>query len=385
MDKNIIDISLMLLRAVLWEGNETLSKQEQHYILNEDLFPLSREQWSEVVEFFARQSLDGLLPDAVALLPADKQPLMAVKMPMIARQLQVERMNHTMNGELLAFTEELNRRDIPYVVFKGQGVATLYPKPQHRVCGDIDLYVPMSRFKEVGRGFTAFGATRTAETRHHVNFCANGVEWELHHNIYYFQKDSRNHLFMRYVDEAMRKTPVYATIGEGRVRVMPPTMNVLLLLSHIVDHFYCEGVGLRQLCDYALLLHRYRNDIDQEQLAEYLKALSLSRSYRVFGYICMHYLGMPKDVVPTQLSRKDIRLAHQVMADCLSGGNFGQAESNHRLTLLQNITFYTRFMRRLWRHRQLCPSEALWWPIAKLWRAITGTVQLSEDKSAMKG
>lgn len=227
--------------------------------------------------------LDGILPDAVALLPREAQPVATAKMRMIARQLQVEKANARMNGELLAFTAELNRRDIPYVLLKGQGVSSLYPAPNHRTPGDIDLYVPAYYLKEVPSGFYAFGATRTAETRHHINYQARGVEWELHHCIYYFQKDSRNLQFMHYVVSGMKQLATYAEIGEGRVRVLPPMMNVLMLLSHILDHFYCQGVGLRQLCDYALMLDSAHKDIDQEQLIKALDELSLTKAYRVIG------------------------------------------------------------------------------------------------------
>lgn len=371
MNNDILKVSLTLLRSALWGS------------MQEGTFHPCGDDWKEIADFFTRQSLDGLLPDGIAALPSSLQPSMAIKMPMIARQLQVERMNKRMNAELLAFIAELDLRAIPYILLKGQGVAALYPNPLHRMCGDIDLYVPKDSLGVVDRGFAAFGAIRMAETRHHVNYKANGIEWELHHCIYYFQKESRNHLFMQYVDEAMCEAPHYAAIGEGKVRVLPPTMNVLLLLAHIVDHFYCEGVGLRQLCDYALALHHKREEIDRTKLLEMLDALALTRAYRVFGYICVHYLGMPEETLLLKPSAKDIRLAHRVMADCISGGNFGRAESNRRQTLWQNITFYTRFFSRLWRYRQLCPSEALWWPLAKLKRALKGEVHISEERSAV--
>lgn len=370
MDKYITDVSLALLRSALWNRVGDKGKE-------------MKGDWKAVVEFFSRQSLDGLLPDAVAMLSASQQPPVTIKMPLIARQLQVERMNHAMNTELLAFTSELNRRGIPYLLLKGQGVATFYPKPKHRVCGDIDLYVPKAYLREVSRGFAAFGAVREMESRHHINYRVNGVEWELHHSIYYFQKEVRNRIFMRYVDEVMEAPAHYAVIEGEQVRVMPPTMNVLLLLAHIVDHFYCEGVGLRQLCDYALMLHHKREEIEHEELLQRLDTLLLTRAYRVFGYICIHYLGMPSDALMLKPSVKDMRLAHCVMADCLSGGNFGHAESNHRRTLWQKVAFYTRFLCRLWRYRQLCPSEALWWPFAKMKRALTGEVNISEECSVL--
>ena len=171
--------SLSLLRAVLWKNARNVYNNSSVTIGH----PITVDDWKAVGEFFTRQSLDGLLPDAIASLPVDRQPAMAIKMPMIMRQLQVERMNRAMNSELLEFTGELERRHIPYALLKGQGVASLYPNMLHRVCGDIDLYVPAKYLKEVHRGLMAFGAVRETESRHHINYRANGVEWELHHKI----------------------------------------------------------------------------------------------------------------------------------------------------------------------------------------------------------
>lgn len=361
--------ALTLLQSALWSTPCSVS--------------LSAQAWEGIVRFVSEQVLDGILPDAIALLSREAQPTTAAKMRMIARQLQVEKANEKMNGELLAFTEELERRSIPYVLLKGQGVASLYPVPHHRTPGDIDLYVPANYLKEVACGFEAFGATRTAETRHHINYQARGVEWELHHCIYYFQKDSRNLRFMRYVDEAMKQPATYATIGEGGVRVLPPMMNVLMLLSHILDHFYCQGVGLRQLCDYALMLNSAYKDIDKEQLIMALDELSLTRAYRVFGQLCVQYLGLSPNKLMLQPTKSDKRLAQRVLMDCLRGGNFGRNDHNGRATLWTSLTYYTRFFARLLRYGALCPSEALWWPLAKLKRYVTGTVQLSEENSAL--
>ena len=368
------ELSLSLLRVVLFPDASRVCPLPG---------PLTNEQWKEVAGFFSRQALDGLLPDAVALLPLQQQPSMAVKMPMIARQLQVERMNSAMNSELLAFTEELHNRNIPYLLLKGQGVAALYPNPQHRLCGDIDLYVPKEYLREVHRGMMAFGATRTAETRHHINYRANGVEWELHHCIYYFQKDSRNLQFMKHVDEVMKEIPEDVRVGDGRVCILPPTMNALLLLSHIMEHFYCEGVGLRQLCDYARLLYCKRDEINREELIRMLDELSLTRAYRVFGYIAVCYLGMSEEALMLQPTNKDIRLAQRVMADCLRGGNFGRNDHDGRDTLWTSMTYYTRFFGRLLRYGTLHPSEALWWPLAKMKRALKGEVHISEERSAV--
>lgn len=376
--KRVDELSLSLLRAVLFP--DVAHVREDESLLPE---PLTVEEWKAVAEFFSWQSLNGLLADAVDMLPAQQQPPMAVKMPIIARQLQVERMNSTMNGELQAFTEGLHSRNIPYLLLKGQGVAAYYPNPKHRTCGDIDLYVPREHLQEVHRGLMAFGATRDHENVHHVCYHARGIVWELHHSICYFQNEKRGQIFMDYVRNAMQESPYSVEIGEGRVSVLSPAVNVVLLLAHIVDHFYCEGVGLRQLCDLAMLLYYKRDEINRDELSQMLNALSMTRAYRVFGYIAVHYLGMPEEALLLRPTRKDVHLAHRVMADCLNGGNFGYAVVKHRDTIGQKTMYYLRYFRHLWNFRQLHPNEALWWPLAKIKRALKGEVNVSEERSVV--
>lgn len=361
--------ALALLRSALWHTPCNMS--------------LDAQGWEEVMRVASAQALDGILVDAMALLPKEAQPTAVVKMPMIAKLLQVEKANRNMNDELLAFAEELDRRNIPYALLKGQGVASFYPNPRHRVSGDIDLYVPKEYYMEVNRGMLAFGGVRGEENRHHVDYTVRGVVWELHHCIHYFQKDSRNLRFMHYVDEAMQEPPIYATIEDAKVRMLPPMMNVLMLLSHILDHFYCQGVGLRQLCDYTLVLHHSFEDIDKDKLKIALDELSLTRAYRVFGLLCVQYLGLSPEKLMLQPTVGDKRMAERVMKDCLRGGNFGRNDHNGRSTLWNWLTYYVRFLHRLFRYRGLCPSEALWWPLAKLKRLFTGTVFISEEKSVL--
>lgn len=365
----IYEKSLTLLRSVLWQQQLDL--------------PVDTSEWEEIIKFAAEQTLSGIISDSLSNLPQDSMPPKALKMQMIAMQLQVVQANEHMNAVLLDFTAELAKRDIPYVLMKGQGIASLYPHPLHRVSGDIDLYVPMEYYHTVNKGMLAYGGKRSHETRMHVDYTANGVVWELHHGIYYFQKDVRNVIFNRLMDEAMAEPSVYASVGDGKVRVLPATMNVLLLLAHMLDHFYCAGIGLRQLCDYTSLLDREYANIDKDRLEKALEDLSMIRSYRVMGALCVRHLGLPSDRLMLVPSNADNKLADAIMRDCLRGGNFGRSDHPGRSTVGKWLCYYVRFMWRLVKFRNLCPSEALWWPLAKLYRLFTGTVHISEEKSVL--
>lgn len=365
----IYEKALTLLRSVLW--------QQQCDVM------LDASDWERIRQFASEQALHGIMPDSLLNIPQDSMPPKALKMQMIAMQLQVVQANEHMNAVLLDFTAELAKRDMPYVLMKGQGIASLYPHPLHRVSGDIDLYVPMEYYHTVNKGMLAYGGKRSHETRMHVDYTANGVVWELHHGIYYFQKDVRNVIFNRLMDEAMAEPPVFASVGDGKVRVLPATMNVLLLLAHMLDHFYCEGVGLRQLCDYALFLDKEYANIDKHRLMKALTELSMSKTYRVMGALCVRHLGLPSDRLMISPTTADYKLADAIMRDCLRGGNFGRSDHPGRSTVWKWLCYYIRFMWRLVKFRNLCPSEALWWPLAKLYRLFTGTVHISEEKSVL--
>lgn len=361
--------ALALLRSALWHQPCEVS--------------INSSEWEGILVFASEQTLDGLMVDALHYLSSESMPIKAIKMQMISRQMQVENSNLRMNEELLAFTAKLEQNNIPHVLLKGQGVASFYPNPLHRVSGDIDLYVPIAHYNTANTMLLSYGGIRSHETRHHIDYNLHGILWELHHCVHYFQNDRRNKVFMSYLDEAMVASPVHAPVGSGQVRVLPPTMNVLLLLSHMLDHFYVAGFGLRQLCDYALLLDKAYNEINREKLFRALDELSITRAYRVLGYMCVHYLGLKVDKLMLSPTEEDKSLAHQIMLDCLRSGNFGRSEAPDRNTLWNWLRYYGRFIWRLMKFGRLCPNEAIWWPLAKFKRFVTGTVYIDETKSIL--
>ncbi len=361
--------SIELLRVALWNASPETSLDEK--------------DWREVIQFAHKQTLDGIIPDALQQMSRENYPSLSVRRQMISSVLQVEMLNKIMNTELLEFVKILEVKNIPYVLLKGQGVATYYKNPLHRTPGDIDLYIPKRFYSEANECMKAFGGIRGDESRHHIDYIARGIVWELHHSIQYFQSQKRNHLFMGFVDEALSQSPVYVSINEQQVRVLPPTINIVMLLSHILDHFLCQGIGLRQLCDYAMALNGTYQQIDRESLRRYLERLSLTRAYRVFGQLCMDYLGLSSGKLMLKVGNRDKCMARKVMEDCIDGGNFGKKAHDGRETLKTAITYYTRFFTRLIKFGYISPSEAILWPVLKFYRFITGKVHVEEKNSVL--
>lgn len=362
--------ALKLLRSALW--NKPCDAN------------LQADDWKMIVPFAHAQTLDGIMPDALQQLPKVQYPPMPLKMKMISRMLQVEINNKKMNEELVSFVQRLEKCNIPYVLLKGQGVASYYPSPLHRMPGDIDLYIPLQYFAQANECMLAYGGEIKDESRHHVDYVARGVIWELHHCILYFQSDKRNKQFMKLVENALKQTPNYVMIDGERIRVLPPVINVVMLLAHILDHFLCQGIGLRQLCDYALVLDGVSEQIDVKVLKQTLTQLSLIRAYRVFGQLCVDYLGLSSGKIMIDTTESDKRMAKIVMEDCIRGGNFGNEDHKGRKNLATSISYYNRFFTRLIKFGSVCPSESVLWPMQKFYRFITGKVHIDEKNSILK-
>ena len=150
-----------------------------------------------------------------------------------------------------------------------------------------------------------------------------------------------------------------------------------------MDHFLCQGIGLRQLCDYALVLNGVSEQIDEKLLIQILKELSLTRSYRIFGQLCVDYLGLPSEKLMIKTTYKDKHLAHLVMEDCMKGGNFGKEAHKGRNSFANSISYYRRFCARLIKFGSICPNEAILWPIQKIYRFATGKVHIEENDSIL--
>lgn len=91
-----------------------------------------------------------------------------------------------------------------------------------------------------------------------------------------------------------------------------------------------EGIGLRQICDWACMLHAQRDLPGKEEIALLLKSFGLEKAARVFGALAVRYLGLSIEVLPIVYQQKDIQTADWLLNDVWQGGNFGQYDEERK-------------------------------------------------------
>ena len=218
----------------------------------------------------------------------------------------------------------LTKAGIRPVLMKGAGLAALYPEPQMRTWGDIDLFVGIDQYHPacaVMRETFPDALKFDEELDHykHYNLIADGISIEVHRVSVGFQHpiDERRYAQMEHfaVEHA---EPL--TVNGLEVRVFEPTFNALFVMLHSWEHMITQGANVRQLCDLAFLLRRYHKQIDAQRLKKWLNQLHLMDVWKLYMYLLVQYLGVPQE--ETFFYDNSERLAargERLMKDLLAG------------------------------------------------------------------
>jgi len=158
----------------------------------------------------------------------------------------------------------------------------------------------------------------------------------------------------------------------GQTQVFLPGIDedVVFVFTHILHHYYQEGIGLRQICDWSRLLWTYRDSLDVALLEKRLRKMGLMNEWRAFGAYAIDYLGMPAEAMP--LYSADARWskkAHRINEFVMAVGNFGHKRAVNG-SGVKDQGFVARKAASLWRrtvdsfrHFATFPRNSLkiWW------------------------
>lgn len=334
-----------LLRAGLWEQSVRLSDFEQI-------------DYSAIQELAEEQSVVGLVAAGMEHVEDTKIPKQDL-LQFIGQTLQIEEQNKAMNYFIGVIIEKMRDVGIYTLLVKGQGIAQCYERPLWRSNGDVDLLLSDDNYQKAKDFLTPLAAHVDNEDKRikHLGMTIDPWIVELHGTMYTELSGRVN----RGVEDAQRAIfnggEVRSWMNENVQVFLPSADNdIILVFTHILNHFYVGGVGLRQICDWCRLLWTYREKIDRPRLARRLKAMGVLSEWRVFGAFAVEYLGMPIGAMPllgdevgASLIRKAGRLCRVIMKSGNMGHNIDQSYRQRYPKLIEkSITFFRRlgeFMR----------------------------------------
>ena len=300
--------------------------------VNDSLF---REvDWNEVYELAQEQSVLGLVLAGIeavqgSWLKVHGSPLVPqmLLLQWIGEVQIIEQRNKDMNAFIAELIEKLRKRDVYALLVKGQGVAQCYEKPLWRACGDVDLLLNKDNYNKA-KSILVSAASEVAnedETTKHQALVINGFDVELHGKMPFSLSNRVDAGIDDVLNDIFCRGNVRSWDCNGTQVFLPsPDNDVILVFTHFLHHFFIEGVGLRQICDWCRLLYRYRSELDLRLLESRIKRMGLMSEWKAFynlasRYLCMPDLGSGLMVHDSRFDKK----ADRILALVLKSGNFG--------------------------------------------------------------
>lgn len=301
--------------------------------------------WGHPVEFDGNPDWEGIMRiarhHATAVLVADVASRLDMGLLPPASMLQemksAMRFNFINQLELkrilVAAVTALRSKGIEPVLLKGFSLSRLYPNPNLRQFGDIDLYVGIDRFHEactVLRSLPGgYNWGEEVDVGRHYNIEFGRFPLEVHRESADVTDSEEQAVYTEIERDGLIKYPQHVDF-EGFDLVVPSKeLSVFFTFFHAWHHFTTSGVGWRQISDVAMTLHAYLDSqrsptastFDVAKLHKWITEMHLMEPWQVFGWLMVNCLGLPKEELPfydDSCRRKAERLYTRVMAE----GNF---------------------------------------------------------------
>ena len=144
-------------------------------------------------------------------------------------------------------------------VLKGQGNALMYPNPYSRTPGDIDVWIDASRERIMEYTQKKFELGDDIRLQH-LETSLDGVPVELH----FFPCSMNNPIYHARLQKWFKRNAdlqcsnvVGLPDGAGDIAIPTTAFNVFYQLTHLYHHFFDEGIGMRQIIDYYVVMNDF--------------------------------------------------------------------------------------------------------------------------------
>lgn len=310
--------------------------------------------WPEVQALANEHGLLAVVLDGVEGLPVSKRPPKEFFLKWIGEVLQNYEQRYEqcrkVIGELAGF---YNSNGFKMMVLKGYACGLVWPKPAHRPCGDIDIWL-FGQQKQADAILAKEKNIRIdGSHHHHTVYNWRNFMVENHYDFINIHHHKSNKEIEKLLKDLGRDDGYYTELYGERVFLPSPNLHALFLLKHLMMHFAAEGITLRQLVDWGAHAKAYHNEIDWSWLEEILEQYGMMEMYNIINAICVEDLGFTPLVFPKVQFNPSLK--DRVLGEILAP-EFG---STTPASFTKRVVFkLRRWKANQWKH-QLCYKESL--------------------------
>lgn len=322
--------------------------------------------WSAIRTLVEQQGLYAIVLDGIEKLPAYVRPPQEMLLEWIGEVLQgYEYRFEQYEGAISNLAGFYNSQGFKMMVLKGYACAINWPKPAHRPCGDIDIWL-FGKQKEADEALKGFriqdsGFKIDSSHHHHTVFEWGEFTVENHYdfiNIHHLKGNIELEKIFKDLGQDDRN---YVEVNNEKVYLPSPNLHALFLLKHMIAHFVGERITFRHLLDWAFFMKNHGKEVDWKWLESVMNKFGMTTIFNIFNAICVEDLGFKADIFPQVQFNPSVK--DRVFNEILEP-EFSEEQPK---SLIPRISYkIRRWYANGWKH-DLCYKESRW---SAFWNGI---------------
>jgi len=358
-------------------------------------------EWTQIYAESERQAVTGILLYGIDRLPVEQRPPQALLLQWIGVGQMIEQRNRVMDERCVELLGRIREVGLRGTILKGQGIARLYNLDDNlndnlngnlnldkkgslgklRQPGDIDVYVSDGREKAIAYAKSLGQKDIDWDYKHlHLQIWSD-TEVEMHYHVEVLLNLWKNRKLQKWF--AKHREAMFCNLNDNHNLdlnsntnrtndtngFVTPTVefNVFYILLHIYRHFLYEGVGLRQIIDYYMVLRTVHTfELPVQEYIEAVREFGMVKFAKGLMWVIHEALGMPREWM---LWEPDEKEGKYILKQVMAGGNFGHHDKrlSHsggklgavKAILTHNLHLLTHY-----------PADVIWAPVWIVWHRL---------------
>lgn len=230
-------------------------------------------------------------------------------------------------SEFEKLSQLLSEEGIMHMPVKGWYIKELYPAPELRTFGDIDILIHQNDREKCDAFLRKNGYTVKNDWEPSYSYVKGSEFYEFHTNLIDAELSAAPEL-AKYFENAWN----YALPDTEMRYKLSPEYHFIYVISHLAKHLYSSGAGIRMYLDIAFMLKKYGDILDFEMIYRELKCIGLGKFYEIV-ISCVNDWFNTSVSVEVPAADKEIR--DRLLGYTLSSDLFGKTR-DHSVIKLRN-------------------------------------------------
>ena len=269
-----------------------------------------------------------------------------------------------------------NQHGYKMMVLKGYACSLDWPKPKHRPCGDIDIWL-FGKQKEADAALEEWFKSSSGSTcspsvqefkidsshHHHTVFEWDDFSVENHYDFINVHHHKSHIKLEKILKELGTDDSHFVDVNGERVYLPSPNLHALFLLKHAALHFVGTELTFRQVLDWAFFMEQHGKEVDWNMLYPIIEEHGMTPFLNIINAICVENLGFDASLFPTV--QFNLVLKERVLNEVF---NYKYSDDNTKSIIRRQINRYRRWKDNAWKH-ELCYKESMW---SAFWSGVWG-------------